>query len=229
MMAVVLGYPGFWLKDPKVGADWKKVLHGEQGLVIHKPIPASGTVVGTSRVTGLIDKGADKGALLLSERVVSDRATGDKLATLTSTTFMRGDGGFDRSYGETEPPHRLPERLPDASIDLATLPQAALIYRLSGDYNPLHADPKVASAAGFKAPILHGLCSFGVAGRALIKACCGGDATRLKSMHLRFSAPLYPGETIRTEIWQDADGISFRARCVERDLVILNNGRATLA
>ena len=217
------------MKDPKVGADWKKVLHGEQKLVVHKPIPTSGTVVGKTHITGRIDKGADKGALLLSERQVFEKATGDKVATIVSTTFMRGDGGFGKTFGEAPPPHALPDRAPDHQVDLATLPQAALIYRLSGDYNPLHADPKVGKAAGFRAPILHGLCSFGVAGLALIKACCDGDATRLKAMQLRFSAPIYPGETIRTEIWQDGKQVSFRARCVERDVVILNNGLANVA
>lgn len=229
MMAVVLGYPGFWLKDPAVGVDWKKVLHGEQGIEIHRPIPAAGSVVGKSAITALIDKGPERGALMLSERVVVDAASGARLATLTSTTVLRGNGGFGGSPDGAPEPHRLPERAPDLGVDLPTLPQAALIYRLSGDYNPLHADPKVAAAAGFKAPILHGLCTFGVAGRALIKACCGGDATRLSAMQLRFSAPVYPGETIRTEIWRDGGTVSFRARAVERDVVVLNNGLARVA
>ena len=228
-MAVVLGYPGFWLKDPTTGVDWRKILHGEQGLVIHKALPASGTVIGRTRVTEIVDKGPGKGALLYSDRDVFDKATGDLLATLTSTTFIRGEGGFGGPSGPSPAPHALPERAPDIAVDLKTLPQAALIYRLSGDDNPLHADPDVAAAAGFERPILHGLCSYAVAGRAVLKACCGDDPARLKRFDLRFSAPVMPGETIRTEIWRDGSTVSFRARVVERDVVVLNNGRAEVA
>jgi acyl dehydratase len=125
--------------------------------------------------------------------------------------------------------HPLPERAPDAVCDLPTLPQQALIYRLSGDDNPLHADPAVARAAGFERPILHGLCTLGIAGHALLKVCCGYDPTRLKSLSLRFSAPVFPGETIRTEMWRDGARISFRAKVAERDIVVLNNGLLELA
>lgn len=228
-MSVVLGYPGFWLKDPETGVDWVKVLHGEQGIIVHKPLPAEGTVVGRTRVTEIIDKGEGRGALILSERDVVDKASGDLLATLTSTTFARGDGGFGGPEGPSPKPHALPERDADEVCDLPTLPQAALIYRLSGDFNPLHADPKVAVAAGFERPILHGLCTLGVAGHALLKTACGYDPARFKSMALRFSAPVYPGETIRTEIWRDDGLISFRSSVVERDVVVLNNGRAEVA
>src|SRR5271166_3421973 len=209
-MAVVLGYPGFWIKNPETGVDWKKVLHGEQGVVLHKPLPAAAHVIGRSRITGIVDKGAGKGALLFSERDVIEKNSGDLLATLTSTSVLRGHGGFGGPSGPTPEPHTLPERAPDFSIDLTTLPQAALIYRLSGDYNPLHADPKVAAAAGFPRPILHGLCTFGVAGRAILKACCGNDPGLLKKIQVRFSAPVFPGETIRTEIWRDGQMVSFR-------------------
>ncbi|SEC08224.1 Acyl dehydratase [Rhizobiales bacterium GAS188] len=228
-MAVVLGYPGFWLKNPQTGVDWKKVLHGEQGLILHRPLPASGTVIGRTRVTEIIDKGAEKGALLFSERQVIDKQSGDRLCTLTSTTVLRGDGGFGGASGPAPEPHRLPERQPDISLDLPTLPQAGLIYRLSGDYNPLHADPAVAIAAGFPRPILHGLCTFGVAGRAVLRVSCDNDQRRLESFRVRFSAPVFPGETIRTEIWRDGKTVSFRARVLERDIVVLNNGYATLA
>lgn len=228
-LAVVLGYPGFWLKDPASGVDWRKVLHGEQGLVLHRPLPASGTVIGRSRVTEIVDKGADKGALLFSERDVVDQATGALLCTVTSTTFMRGEGGFGGPKGPTPEPHLLPEDPPELSLDLPTLPQAALIYRLSGDDNPLHADPAVAAAAGFPRPILHGLATYGVAGRAILRACCANDPARLKRLQVRFSAPVFPGETIRTEIWRDGPQVSFRCRVVERDIVVLNNGLAVLS
>ena len=113
-------------------------------------------------------------------------------------------------------------------LDLKTLPQAALIYRLSGDYNPLHADPSVAKAAGFERPILHGLCTFGVAGRAILSACCDNDPTKLKEIHLRFSSPVFPGETISTEMWRDGKTISFRAKAFPRNVMVLNNGRAVV-
>jgi acyl dehydratase len=228
-MAVVLAGSGFWVRDPGSGIDWVKVLHGEQGLRIHKPLPPEATVVATTKVTGLVDKGAEKGALIYSERTLTDKATGDALATLTSTTFARGDGGFGGPAGPTKPVHPIPEREADMVCDLATLPQAALIYRLSGDPNPLHASPKVARAANFKAPILHGLCTLGVAGHAILKSVCDYDIRRFKSMDLRFSAPVYPGETIRTEMWRDDAVVSFRSRVVERDVVVLNNGRAEVA
>ncbi len=228
-MAVVLGHPGFWVKRSDTGIDWVNVLHGEQSMVVHRPLPTSGRLVGTSRVTEIYDKGADKGALMYQERVVADAATGEKICTLTASTFCRGDGGFGGPTGPSPRPHQMPDRAPDGHVDLPTLPQAALIYRLSGDYNPLHADPAVAQAAGFKAPILHGLCTFGVACHALVRTVCGGDPSRLRRQDVRFSAPVYPGETIRTEYWQDGRAVSYRARVLERDLVVLNNGYAEVA
>ena len=225
-MAVTLGYPGMWLRREDIGVDWRKILHGEQGIVLHRPLSPSGTVIGRTRVTEIVDKGAAKGALLYSERDVVDEASGELVATLTSTTVLRGDGGFGGPSGPTPEPHPLPERAPDLVCDLPTLPQAALIYRLSGDYNPLHADPEVARAAGFDRPILHGLCTFGVAGRALVRTVCGHDPARLRRMQVRFSAPVFPGETIRTEVWRDGAIVSFRSRVLQRDLVVLNNGMA---
>jgi acyl dehydratase len=227
-MAVVLGGSGFWLRNAKTGVDWRKMLHGEQGLTLHRPLPVAGTVIGRTRIKEIVDKGRERGALMFTERRILDKESGAEIATLTSTTVMRGDGGFGGPNGPTPTPHRLPERAPDAALDIATLPQAALIYRLSGDMNPLHADPKIAAAAGFTRPILHGLCSFGIAGRAVLKLTAGNDPARLAHMQVRFTAPAYPGETIRTEIWRDGKTVSFRARALERDAVILNNGLATI-
>jgi acyl dehydratase len=228
-MAVVLAYPGNWLESDESTADYSKVLHGEQSLTLHRPIPPAGTVVGRTRILDLLDKGRDKGAVLYTERTIADKASGAPIATMASTTMLRGDGGWGGKPGPQPAPHALPERRPELTLDLKTHANSALIYRLSGDRNPLHADPRAAAAGGFKAPILHGLCTFGVAGRALIKACCGGDPARLKSMQVRFSAPVFPGETIRTEMWPEGGRISFRARAAERDVVVLNNGLATVA
>ena len=227
-MAVVLAGPGFWARDPETGIDWRKILHGEQGVVIHRPLPPNATVTGRTRVTEILDKGPGKGALIYTERNLTDKATGELLATLTSTTFARGNGGFGGPSGPQPQPHEVPDREPDAVCDLPTQPQAALLYRLSGDPNPLHVDPSVATSVGFKAPILHGLCTLGVAGHAVLRTYCGYDATRFKSLKLRFSSPVYPGETIRTEMWRDGSTVSFRSRVLERDVLVLNNGRAEI-
>jgi len=227
-MAVVLGYPGNWLESGESTADYSKVLHGEQSLTLHRPVPPAGTVVGRTRIVDLLDKGRDKGAVLYTERAILDKGSGAPIATMASTTMLRGDGGWGGKPGPQPAPHTLPEAAPELTLDLKTHPNSALIYRLSGDRNPLHADPKAAAAGGFKSPILHGLCTFGVVGRALVKACCGGNPARLKSMQVRFSAPVFPGETIRTEMWPDRGRVSFRARVVERDVLVLNNGLATV-
>ncbi|MBM3587952.1 MAG: 3-alpha,7-alpha,12-alpha-trihydroxy-5-beta-cholest-24-enoyl-CoA hydratase [Alphaproteobacteria bacterium] len=223
-MPVVLGAPGFWSRNPDTGMDWVKILHGEQGLVLHKPLLTEGEIIGRSRVTGLVDRGEGKGALMYSEREVIDAKTGDLLATVTSTSFLRGDGGFGGPSGPVTKPHPEPERAPDVSLDLATRPEQALIYRLNTDLNPLHIDPKIAATAGYPRPILHGLCTFGTICHVLLKTLCDYDTARFGKMDLRFSSPVYPGETIRTEIWHEESGAAFRARVVERDKVVVSNG-----
>jgi acyl dehydratase len=227
-MAVVLAYPGNWLERKDSTADYSKVLHGEQYLTIHRPIPAAGSVVGRGRVKELLDKGREKGAVLYVERQILNKADGEPIATMTSAAMLRGDGGFGGKPGPQPPPHALPDHPPGLSLDLKVAPNAALIYRLSGDRNPLHADPAAAAKGGFKMPILHGLCTYGIAGRAIIKSCCGNDPSRLKGLQVRFSSPVFPGETIRTEMWPEHSRVSFRARVVERDVIVLNNGLATL-
>jgi len=228
-MAVVLGYPGFWLKTPEAGVDWIRLVHGEQGIRIHKKLPVEGRLVGRTKLTGLVDKGEGKGALLYSERQVID-AAGDLVAILSQTTFLRGDGGCGGTTGPARKPHPEPTRAADLAVDLPTSPNQALIYRLNGDDNPLHADPAVAKAAGFPRPILHGLATFAIVGHALLKALCGYRPERLTAMDGRFSAPVYPGETLRTEIWREGGGVAaFRARVLERDAVVLSNGRAEIA
>ena len=226
--AIVLGWPGFWARDLDTGIDWVKLVAGEQGLVLHRPLAPRGTVVGKTRVTEIIDKGAGKGALVYSERILSDRASGEKIATVTQTTFCRGDGGFGGPPREAPPVHAIPERAPDLTCDLPSRPEAALIYRLSGDPNPLHVDPAVAKAAGFPRPILHGLATFGMASHAIVKSLCGYDPEKLTAIAGRYSAPVFPGETLRTEMWRDGKVVSFRTRVVERDVIALNNGRAEL-
>ena len=224
--ALVQGYTAHWLRRPEIGVTWEKVVHGEQGLVLHKPVASQGTVIGRTRVLDVVDKGEGKGALVYSQREIIDKASGTLLATLKQTTFCRGDGGFGGTKRDVPPPHALPARAPDGVCDLPTRPEMALIYRLSGDTNALHADPQFALAAGFPRPVLHGLATFGVAGHALLKSVCGYDPARLTAMAGRFSAPVFPGETIRTEFWRDGSVLSFRARVVERDVVAIDHGRA---
>jgi len=222
-MAVVLGHPGFWLADPRTGVDAVRLVHGEQGIAIHRPFPIGGEVIGRTRVTGLIDKGPGRGALLYAEKLVLDASDDTLLATTTATVFLRGDGGFGGDAGPVRPPHPMPDTAPDHVVDLPTRPEQALYYRLNGDDNPLHADPTVAAAAGFPQPILHGLCTLGVVGHALLRTLGAYDPARFSALDLRFSAPVFPGETIRTEIW---NGGAFQARVVERDVLVVSNGRA---
>lgn len=225
-MAVVLGHPGFWLGRPDTGVDAVKLVHGEQEIELHAPIPAEGEVIGRTRVTGIVDKGEGKGALLYSEKRLTDAASGALLAVTRSTTFLRGDGGFGGPSGPVRPPNPMPESAPDITLDLPTRPEQAFYYRLNGDDNPLHTEPEVAARAGFPRPILHGLCTLGVVTHALLRELCGYDPARLRALSLRFSAPVFPGETIRTEIWRDG---AFRARVVERDIIVVNNGKAEIA
>jgi acyl dehydratase len=224
--AVVLALPGGWVRDS--GLDYAKVVHGEQAVELHAPIAPEGEVKAVLRITDVIDKGEGKGALVLVERALTDVASGTLLATIRQTIFARGDGGIGGPARAQPPIHALPDRAPDGSVTLPTVPQQALIYRLSGDYNPLHAEPAMAQRVGFDRPILHGLATFGVATHALLKGVCGYDPDRLGSIAGRFTAPVFPGESFATDWWVDGDVVSFRARAVERDVVAIGNGRATL-
>lgn len=228
-MAVTMGYPGFWLRDPRTGVNWQKVLHGEQWLDIFKPLPVKGRIVGRSRIDFISDKGEGKGAVVYQSRDIIDADSGDRLARVAMSAFCRGDGGFGGENRAGPAPAALPDRAPDHVCDIATLPRQALIYRLSGDLNPLHADPEVARSAGFDRPILHGLATYGLAARAILRTLLDYDAARLVGLDVRFSAPVYPGETVRFEIWEEGREARFRASIPARDVVVLNNGAARLA
>lgn len=224
----VLAHPGGWITAPELEVDWVRLLHGEQSFEMHKPLDKNGTYVGHYRVRDVLDKGEGKGALLYLEKELREKSTGDLVSLVTSTYFLRGDGGCGGTIESAPEPHAIPEREPDHRISLTTLTQAALIYRLSGDYNPIHADPALAAKAGFAQPILHGLCTLAVATRAVLQQYADSNPDLLRSLQLRFSSPVFPGETIVTECWRDGDIISFRARVAERDVVVLNNGRAVI-
>ena len=224
----VLAHAGFWARRPELGIDWLKLLHGEQHFEIHAPIPAEGTVRASYEIAAVADKGAGKGAILHLVKTLEDCHSGARLATVRSVLFLRGDGGCG-SFGDVPAePIALPEQAPAQTCDIATLPQSALIYRLSGDYNPIHADPDAAAKAGFDRPILHGLCTLGVATRAALATLADGRPERLVSLSARFSRPVFPGEIIRTEFIVANDHIRFRSRVLERDLVVLDRGTVAL-
>lgn len=226
-MGCVLGHPGPWFSDPRTGIDWVAVLHGEQEMVIHRPLLPADTVTSRTRVTDVVDKGPGRGALVYWERTVSRTATGEALCTVSSTLFCRNDGGAGGSLSapRTARP-ATPTGPPERVVDLRSEPRAALIYRLSGDRNPLHADPSVAREAGFERPVLHGLCTYGMAAHAILRTYLDYDPDLLTRLRVRFSAPVYPGETIRTELWPSESGVAFRCVSVERGVTVIDDGRA---
>ncbi len=226
-MATVLGWDDRY--QGKLGVNRVMVVHGEQRLEVHTPLPPEATVISRLKVRDVFDKGADKGAVIMIEKTLHDKESEVHYCTLLSTVFARGDGGFDGPKGAPPPLPAVPDREPDAVCDSATEPGAALIYRLSGDRNPLHCDPDFAAAAGFPRPILHGLCTYGVAAHAVLKSFCDYRPERLSGFATRFSAPVFPGETIRTEMWRGDGQVQFRARALERDIMVLNRGVATVA
>jgi acyl dehydratase len=228
-MASVLGTPGSWWEDPRTGADFRHRVHGEQSVEVFSPLPVAATVVARNRVISITDKGAGKGAVAVVQRDISLQGSDALLARATQVIFLRGDGGYSEHGGHSDPGPsplpRVPDTAPDAEISLPTLMQLALIYRLSGDYNPLHADPGFARAAGFERPILHGLSTFGMAAHAVIRQYCEFDASRIRRMAVRFTSPVFPGETIRFQLWHTEPGmVRFRARVDARDTVVLDCG-----
>jgi acyl dehydratase len=223
-MASVLAYAGHWSRDPAFGLDWQRVLHGEQRVELHRPVPTAGRVVSTTRITDVLDKGPGRGAVLHARRMILDAATREPLATVDMVTFARGDGGHG-GHGEGAPPLApMPTRAADRVETFVLSPQAALLYRLQGDSNPLHADPRVARQGGFDRPILHGLCMFGLATWQVTEA-AGREPEDVRAMEGRFTAPLYPGETLRTEVWHECGSSRFRVSVPARGVVVLDRGR----
>jgi acyl dehydratase len=199
------------------------LVHAEQGFELHRPLPVAGTVRTTAQVTGVYDKGS--GALIVTENRAVDAATGEPLVTSRGGVFIRGQGGFGGPRGESEP-WQLPERAPDVQITQQTRPEQALLYRLSGDRNPLHADPQFAARGGFQRPILHGLCTYGFTGRALLHALCESDPARFQSMSGRFSSPVLPGDPLSVAVWIEPGGGSALFRTAREDgTVVIDRGR----
>jgi acyl dehydratase len=219
-----------WGAQPgAMNINFMMVVDGERTITFHKPMPGYGNVVAEARVVGAWDKGAGKGAVISTETVLRDKASGEKLVTLNGSLFARGDGGFGGPSEGQPAPHEVPKRAPDRSVDIATNPNQALIYRLSGDRNPLHADPDFAKMAGFPRPILHGMCTYGVTCRAVLQTYAEYDASRFKSHGARFSSPVFPGETVTVDLWKDGNVVSFEARVKARNVTVIKNGRTELA
>ena len=231
-MAVVLGFPGSWMDNPETGIDFARIMHGEEELIMHRPLAAQGNLVARHRVTEVIDKGPGRGALVTYDKELFDESDGELVATVRHTTFARGNGGFSGVAPAASTPAKQPNtpvtRAAERVREVASVPQQALLYRLCADRNPLHSNPEVAREAGFDRPILHGLCSFGMAGFAIVADWCDYDPARLASLSMRFSAPLYPGETLVIESYRESDEIHFQARLKERDAIVLTKGRAKL-
>ena len=212
-----------------LGWDYSQILHSEQRMRLYRPLPPAADLLINKRVVDAFDRGPKLGALILLEaegRLASDDTV---LFTLGCSIVARGDGGFGGPKGKGIPPHRPPRREPDLSCDITTRRDQALLYRLTGDRNPLHADPAAARAVGFERPILHGLCTFGVACKAVLQTICDYDYTLVHEFDARFSAPVLPGDTITTDMWQEGNVVSFVCSVKERGVVVLRNGMCTLA
>jgi len=216
---VTLGTPGLWIKAPEFGVTFAKLVHYEQAAEFHASLPPEANVVAQARVVSVLDRGEGKGALIVLEREIGDAQT--LYCTLRQTLLLRADGGF----GGTPAPHQpslIPDRPPDHIARFPTDRRAALIYRLSGDLNPLHSDPEAAHRAGFERPILHGLASYGVAAVAVARA-LGHSPTQVKRLDCRFSGIVYPGDELNFRIWRTEEGAVFQAFVGERKA--LDQGR----
>lgn len=204
--------------------DHTMVVHGEQSVILHRPLPVEGSVRAVTTITGIYDKGS--GAVVATETTATDEGTGMAAWTTRSAIFVRGAGGFGGERGPAWPV-TLPERAADHTVVYGTRPDQALLYRLNGDRNPLHSDRSFAAAGGFERPILHGLCTYGFTGRALLHTLCGSDPDRFGSMEARFSKPVLPGEPLTVEIWEGGDGeATFRTSTPAG--VVVDRGRFTV-
>ncbi|AMK25570.1 MaoC family dehydratase [Sphingobium sp. TKS] len=226
-LATVISW-GAGISTDKLGLDHHLVLHGEEEIIFHRPLPPAAAIIADWAVSRVYDKGRDKGALVVLQTVIRSAADREPLCTINRTLFARGDGGCG---GSTEPPpmpHAVPTRAADFSVDIATRPDQGALYRLCGDRNPLHIDPEAAKLAGFDGPILHGLCTYGLSCRAVLQTICEYDPSRIIHHSARFSAPVYPGDTVRIDIWKDGDAASFEASVPSRGVTVIRNGRTLL-
>lgn len=232
-MSTVIGFPGSWMADPDTGIDFSRIVHGEEAIRLYGALPAEGQVVAKHKVVEVTDKGPETGAVIVYDKDLFDAETGALLASVRHTTFARGNGGFSGTAAGTR---TAPRSTSSHSVSPATrrrrvmqtLPQQALLYRLCADRNPLHSDPQTASMAGFERPILHGLCTFGIACHAILADWCGYDPLRLKSFRSRFAAPVFPGDSLLIESWEAGSSIHFEGIVESRGSKVLAAGVAEL-
>lgn len=203
------------------------VVDGERDITFHRPLAVAADITAESSVLAVFDKGKDKGAVIQHQTLLKS-AGGESLATVVASVFARGDGGFGGSSEGQPEPHQVPTRVPDLTLDIPTRPDQALIYRLCGDRNPLHSDPEFAKRAGFPRPILHGMCTYGIACRGILQSYADYDPTAFRRHVARFSSPVYPGETVTLQLWRDGDVISFEAKVKARDATVVKNGMTLL-
>ncbi len=204
--------------------DPRMLVHGEQGIVLHRPIPVEGGITMTDEITGIYDKG--KGAVIATKSTATLDSDDRPLFDMTSSVFITGAGGWGGDRGPSAKANEAPERQPDQSITYQTREDQALLYRLSGDRNPLHSDKQFSDVGGFPKPILHGLCTYGFTGRALLAALAGNEPSRFKAMEGRFSSPVLPGEALTINIWNDGDGHAIFQTVGGDGRVVINNGGA---
>ncbi len=219
-MCVVLGGTGGRGPLSELGdVNYSKMVHGEQGVILHKPLPTSATIRSTSKISNIYDK--EKAALVILETTAIDTADDQPLFTNISKLFFRGEGGWGGDRGPVDKVE-FPDREPDNTVSYETRIDQALLYRLNGDRNPLHSDPSFAALGGFPKPILHGLCTYGFTGRGLVHLICDGDPHSFKSMDGRFSSPVIPGETLTIHVWNDDEVYKFKTFAGDR--IVLDNG-----
>lgn len=223
-LPTVLATPGAWTANPNSGVTRAKLVHGEQAIRVFRPLPREGVFTSLSRVRAVADRGADRGAVIYVERDLRLQGSQEVLATLRTASVCRADGGFGGSAASPYPQHAVPDRECDERIELRTTLSAALLYQLNGDRNPLHTSPAFARSAGFERPILHGLCSFGIAGQLLLGALGDYRPDAIGEIGGRFSSPAYPGDTLQVQIWREGARASFRVFAVERDAKVIDNG-----
>lgn len=209
------------------GLDMRGVLHGEQRVTLHRALPPQGRLLVDAGVSQVIDKGAEKGAVVVFESKAR-LPSGEPVFTTETVILARRDGGLGGPPGRLPEPHPMPQRAPDLTVPIETRPDQALLYRLNEDRNPLHVDPELARRAGFPAPILHGLCTYGLACHALTASVCGHGDSRITSFDARFASPVFPGELIELDAWVDGSSVSFRCRVPSRQVVVLDHGRCLL-
>jgi acyl dehydratase len=231
-MATVLGAPGFWWSDARAKIDHLRLVHGEQHIEIISPLPPAARILARHRVESITDKGKEKGALLVLVREIRDRDTSTLFSVNRGVYVLRGDGGFSAISGVSDSPPAplasIPAEPPQIEVILETRNDQAMLFRLNGDYNPIHADLETAQLAGFPRPILHGLCTFGMANLAVVAHKCGFDPHRIRSVSARFTGPVYPGERLRVEFWNGENGgVHLRAWVDARKSIVLNSGFVT--